>query len=62
MFRWTNGTFIRYHTYQTYVLEKCSLTMYKRVTKTVLDDISIQITSEDSVNIPFDSDVNMVIV
>ena len=36
--------------------------MYKRVTKTVLDDISIQITSEDSVNIPFDSDVNMVIV
>ena len=36
--------------------------MYKRVTKTVLDDISIRIASEDVVNIPFDSDVNVVII
>ena len=34
----------------------------KRVTKTVLNDISIRITSEDDVNIPFNSDVNVVIV
>ena len=31
------------------------LTMYTRVAKTVLNDISIRITSEDGVKIPFDS-------
>ena len=36
--------------------------MRKRGTKIVLDNISIRITSEDGVNIPFDSDVNVVIV
>ena len=36
--------------------------MYKRITKTVLNDISNRITNEDGVNIPFDSDVNVVIV
>ena len=39
-----------------------TLTIYKRVTKTVLDNINIRETSEDGVNILFDSDVNVVIV
>ena len=42
--------------------KKGTLTMYKRVTRTILDDISIQITTEDGVNIPFASDVNVVII
>ena len=42
--------------------KKDTLSMYKRVTKTVLDNISIRITREDGVNIIFGSDVNVVIV
>ena len=38
-----------------------TLTMHKRATKTILNDINIRITSEDGVNIPFYSEVNMVI-
>ena len=36
--------------------------MYMRVTKTVLEDVSIRITNKDGVNIPFDRDVNLVII
>ena len=37
-------------------LKKIISTMYKRVIKTVLNDISIRITREDGVNNPFDSE------
>ena len=39
-----------------------TLTMFKRVTKTILDDISIRITNEDGGEIPFNNEMNVVIV
>ena len=36
--------------------------MYKRITKIVLDDISIRVIREDGVNILFHNDVNVVLI